>query len=137
MKTMLMALLLIFNVQAQEQMNQKYECAINKSEVLKVYEVVKERNVEISIAIKHFLYGEAEVIRLMHPNIIRYGNVMMVSENYGRSGYFFMRFEENQNLPDSVGDVLGLIDDNRFNPQYSLGYNPGHLSVLADCKKVE
>ncbi len=137
MKTVFLALLLIFNVQAQEQLNQKYECAINKSEVLKVFEVVKERNVEISIAIKHFLYGEAEVIRLMHPNIIRYGNVMMVSENYGRSGYFFMRFEENQNLPDSVGDVLGLIDDNRFNPQYSLGYSPGHLSVLADCKKVQ
>jgi hypothetical protein len=137
MKSMLLALLLIFNVQAQEQMNQKYECAINKSEVLKVFEVEKERSVEISIAIKHFLYGEAEVIRLMHPNIIRYGNVMMVSENYGRSGYIFMRFEENQNMPDSVGNVLGLIDDNRFNPQYSLGYSPGHLSVLADCKKVE
>ncbi len=137
MKTVFLALLLIFNVHAQEQMNLKYECAINKSEVLKVFEVIKERNVEIGIAIKHFLYGEAEVIRLMHPNIIRYGNVMMVSENYGRSGYIFMRFEENQNLPDSVGDVLGLIDDNRFNPQYSLGYSPGHLSVLADCKKVE
>jgi hypothetical protein len=137
MKSMLLALLLVFNVQAQEQMNQKYECAINKSEVLKVFEVEKERSVEISIAIKHFLYGEAEVIRLMHPNIIRYGNVMMVSENYGRSGYIFMRFEENQNMPDSVGNVLGLIDDNRFNPQYSLGYSPGHLSVLADCKKVE
>lgn len=135
---LLLALPFALSAQASEQKNLSYECAVNKSESLKVYMVEKEGASdmsEVSVAVNHFLYGENEMVRLAHPNIIKYGDVVMISQNFGRSGYFFMRFEENRQIPDDYGDVLGMMDDSRFNPQYSLGLAPGHLSVLANCKK--
>lgn len=137
---LLSALLIVMSARAGEQMNLKYECGINKSESLKVYMVEKEGASgapEVSIALNHFMFGENEMVRLAHPNIIKYGDVMMISQNFGRSGYFFMRFEENRQIPEEYGDVLGMMDDSRFNPQHSLGYSAGHLSALANCKKVQ
>ncbi|MCK6594954.1 MAG: hypothetical protein L6Q33_07120 [Bacteriovoracaceae bacterium] len=139
MLSMLAMILLSFNILADNVSELKYDCAINKSEHLKVYEISSEENGsrEISLAIDHFLYGENEVARLKNPNIIHYGEVMMISEYYGRSGYIFLRFEDNRPSADNgYGDVLGMIDDNRFLPHHNLGYAQGHLSVLANCKRV-
>jgi len=137
MRNIIFALLLAMSAQANEQMSLNYECGINKSESLKVYMVEKDGNpAEVSVAVKHFLYGENEMVRLDHPQIIKYGDIVMISQNFGRSGYFFMRFEENRQIPDDSGNVLGMMDDNRFNPQFSLGYSAGHLSVLANCKNA-
>ena len=136
MKKLLLFLALIFSVSASANESRilKYHCNMNKSEELKVYLV---NDSMIYVAINHFLYGESDVIKLNHPQLIEYGNVMMVSENYGRSGYFFMRFEDGKKASEhDLGDALGMIDDNRFNIPYSLGYESGSLSALANCSKA-
>jgi hypothetical protein len=139
MKSGILALvfLLSLNGFASENKIQKYNCLMNKSEALKVYMVEDNGAKQVSVSVDHFLFGENEVVRLHQPSIIEYGDVFMVSENYGRSGYFFMRFENGKKASEvDIGDALGMVDDNRFNADRGFGYSPGQLSFIANCSKV-
>ena len=132
---LLTVLFFSLTVMAEETKTLKYSCLMDKSDTLNLYEVNTSGRLEISIQIDNFLTGEAEVARLNHPFIVNYGNVYMVTQNYGRSGYFFIRFEDGKKAaPHDIGNSLGMIDDNRF-LGHSIGYNKGALSALANCSK--
>jgi hypothetical protein len=125
-----------YNSMAEEKITLKYSCMINRSETLKIYEVNTAGHSEISLQIDHFLYGEKEVVHLDHPFIVDYGGVYMVTQDYGRSGYFFLRFEEGKKAaPYDLGNIIGRIDDNRFFG-HAFGYKKGRLSGLPNCTRV-
>jgi len=135
--SILFILFFSYTAMAEEKKSLKYSCMINRSETLKIYEINTSGHLDISLLMDHFLYGEKELVHLDHPFIVDYGGVYMVTQDFGRSGYFFLRFEDRKNVaPYDIGNSLGRIDDNRFLGQ-ALGYKKGRLSALTNCTKNE
>jgi len=132
----LVAVLFSLTVMAEETMTLRYSCQMNKSDILNVYEInLPDFRVDISIQIDNFHFGVKEVVGLINPFIVDYGGVYMITQDFGRSGYFFMRFENGKKAySNDYGNSWGRIDDNRFlgyaNPS---GFKKGALSSLANC----
>jgi hypothetical protein len=99
-------------------------CMLNKSNTLEIAIGTGRLGTdEVTIAEKNFMEREATPIAtLTRPQVIRYGNVIMITQNSGRSGYAFLRFEKGDN-----GEISGWIDINLFlNPSASAATH-GHM----------
>lgn len=85
-------------------------CSLNRSISL-VTEIENngEATSKVTLTQKHFLWDDKKVVVLDRAQVIQYGNVIMISQNNGRSGYAFLRFETSAD-----GQVDGWIDINLF-----------------------
>ncbi|MGK5090325.1 hypothetical protein WDW86_22490 [Bdellovibrionota bacterium FG-2] len=100
-----------------------FSCLINKSNTLTVsFKSIDGAVQSVELRTKNFMgENDEHVVTLLKPSLqlIEYGNVMMVTQDFGRSGYVFLRFERK-----SATQYDGLIDVNYFqNQAFSTGGN--------------
>ena len=105
------ALLLSFQTAFAEDGSESYviSCALNKSNSLTATFVSKDGQIEqILLQTQDFLGRDVQqIVTLEQPRmqLIHYGRNLLVSQNFGRSGYVFLRFEKT-----GEGKYSGLID---------------------------
>jgi len=109
-----------------------YSCPLNKSFSLVITLQGDERGVtQVLLEEKDFLGRLAKhVAELKAPRLhhIDYGNVVMLSQSFGRSGYVFIRIEEAEL------DYRGYLDINLFSRQNV--FNGGTLTPVV-CYKLQ
>lgn len=105
-------------------------CSLNKSYSLQIYVQRDERGIQsITADVVDFLNrdpGRAAELKRPGMNVIESGNVLIVTQDFGRSGYAFMRFEQV-----GEGKYRGIFDFNLFLAQVK-PFAAGTLSDL-DC----
>ena|SRR3989338_3302765 len=119
MKKMIFAFMTItlFSISAFAQVAEtpRFACSLNKSVELWIVERQESGDAPISVVLMTKFWNQdaaKEVTVLQNPTIVRYGNVYMVLEDNGRSGYAFLRVE----IEEKDGEVTyqGQWDINLF-----------------------
>ncbi|HAR41646.1 MAG TPA: hypothetical protein DCS07_03290 [Bdellovibrionales bacterium] len=111
----------------------RFSCLINKLNTLDIEVKSVDGEIrEVDLQTRIFS-GEREehVVTLSKPmlRVIEYGNVMMVQEDFGRSGYVFLRFEKK-----SATHYDGLIDVSYFQNR---SFNTGGNLISLPCFSYE
>ena len=107
----------LFSVSAFAQVAEtpRFACSLNKSVELWIVERQESDDVPTSVVLKTKFWNQdaaKEVTVLQNPTIVQYGNVYMVLENNGRSGYAFLRVEREEK--DGEVTYQGQWDINLF-----------------------
>ncbi|MCM2323115.1 MAG: hypothetical protein NDJ90_07610 [Oligoflexia bacterium] len=108
-----------------------YSCLINKSYSF-VVELERE-NGRVSAAWireKHFLDKDGELVAtLANPRVIEYGRVLILAQDFGRSGYAFVRLERRND-----DEYEGWFDLNLLTNQS--GVAMGGTLYRTDCFRL-
>jgi hypothetical protein len=67
--------------------------------------------------------------------MVRYGHTTMITADQGRSGYLFVRAQENIKPLADGSTVLIHLDNNLFNADPSVLFTKGELQLLPMCHK--
>lgn len=103
-----------------------YSCLINKSNSINIVEELgAPEGRRIVLERQNFLDDEGQpFVTLTHATVTTYGNVFMVLQDNGRSGYAFFRVERKED-----GSYRGLMDVNLFRTAEDINTN-GNLVEL-------
>jgi len=112
---------------------QLISCLVNKSNSLDIYLKSSEGSIQqVELYTRDFLgRNKTHVVTLVKPQLseIQYGDVTMVQQNFGKSGYVFLRFERK-----SQTEYNGLIDVYYFQ---SHSFRTGGNLVSMPCFSYE
>lgn len=93
-----------------------FHCLINKSFSLLIS---YERSGQVTLESRDFMNrADGAPITLSRPGmqVIEYGNVTMISQDFGRSGYAFIRIEQNaENQYEGLVDINVFFNQSRMN----------------------
>jgi hypothetical protein len=117
-------------------------CILNKSYTLEIYKEIAGEEQSLVIENKSFLENIGGGKKIVNLNLkqaykVEYGNVLMYTFDYGRSGYFFMRLEKNIKVSDiDLGNSTFQYDNNIFQQKDQDFFTNGRMKQIANCTYV-
>jgi hypothetical protein len=110
---------------------EKYSCMLNRTMSMEVI-VRDDGDVILQRRLWNSVNAQSEVI-LSRPEVIRYGGVLIILENRGRSGYSLIRITHNE---PGRQRIEAQIDINRFGEASATALNTNGNFSMVSCQKL-